>query len=281
MADPMMPSKRLKHLARSASKETFKKTHAERMEYRTRRWKEYHSGAYVGTLPADYGGQHPFEVMAAEAEGRKEQRSAKSDTATERPQLRSRGLLKGGTFPGPWHDKDWKPDVDPTNWYPTGPDANDRHNFDNYRPIRIGLNFDGLPSDSASSDKNRFVENDVMRVAQEFWAKALNVYPAKKIRVDAEYCEDLPPTSHKSEGVDDTDLMLYVYAEKFCGGGQMAAAAGCTWDQFNRPVAGVIRFCYDSIDLQEDGTADEITVMTNVETAIHEVGRQINLHVCM
>ena len=65
--------------------------------------------------------------------------------------------------------------------------------------------------------------------------------------------------------------MLYIYAENFCGGGQMAAAAGCSWDQFNRPVAGIVRFCYDSINLQPDGTADETTIMTNVETAIHEV----------
>lgn len=71
--------------------------------------------------------------------------------------------------------------------------------------------------------------------------------------------------------------MLYIYAENFCGGGQMAAAAGCSWDQFNRPVAGIVRFCYDSINLQPDGTADETTIMTNVETAIHEVGHVLGL----
>lgn len=276
-ADPMMPSAHLKqnHLAMSASNKPFKKTHAERMAYRTKKWKDYHSGSYSGAPPADYGGNHPFEVMAAaavEAGARKGQRSAKPDTTTaKRPQLRSRGLLLGGTYPDAWHEESWTLDADPAEWYPSGPDAENRHNFDNYKPIRIGLNFDNLPSDSASSDKNRFVENEVMRVAQQFWTKALNVYPAKNIRVDPEYCEDLPPPSHKSEGVDDTDLMLYVYAEKFCGGGQMAAAAGCSWDQFNRPVAGIVRFCYDSINLQPDGTADETTIMTNVETAIHEV----------
>lgn len=279
-ADPMMPSKHLKknHLVMSASNKPFKKTHAERMAYRTNKWKEYHSGSYPGAPPADYGGQHPFEVMAAaEAGARKEQQtSANSDTTTtttttKRPQLRSRGLLQGGTYPDTWYGESWSLDADPADWYPTGTDADNRHNFENYKPIRIGLNFDNLPSDSASSDKNRFVENEVMRVAQQFWTKALNVYPAKNIRVDPEYCEDLPPPTHKSEGVDDTDLMLYIYAEKFCGGGQMAAAAGCSWDQFNRPVAGIVRFCYDSINLQSDGTADETTIMTNVETAIHEV----------
>ena len=274
-ADPMVPSAQLKHnhLARSASNKPFKKTHAERMAYRTRQWKEYHSGSYSGAPPADYGGEHPFEVMAAaEAGARKEQqRSAKSDTTHKRPQLRSRGLLQGGTYPDAWYDERWSLDANPADWYPTGSDADDRHNFENYKPIRIGLNFDNLPSDSASSDKNRFVENEVMRVAQQFWTKSLSVFPAKNIRVDPEYCENLPPPNHKSDGVDDTDLMLYIYAENFCGGGQMAAAAGCSWDQFNRPVAGIVRFCYDSINLQSDGTADETTIMTNVETAIHEV----------
>ena len=94
-ADPMLPSAHLKrnHLARSASNKPFKKTHAERMAHRTRQWKEYHSGSYSGAPPADYGGQHPFEVMAAAG--------AKSDTAAsaKRPQLRSRGLIQGGTYP--------------------------------------------------------------------------------------------------------------------------------------------------------------------------------------
>ena len=143
-------------------------------------------------------------------------------------------------------------------------------------PIRIGVNVDNLPSDNASSDKNRFVENEVMRAATQFWTKALNVYPAKSISVDSEFCEDLPPLAD-NVGIDDTDLMLYVYAEKFCGGGQMAAAAACTWDKFNRPVAGIVRFCYDSLNLQSDGTADEMTAVTVIETAIHEVGHVLGL----
>ena len=80
-ADPMIPSAHLKHnhLARSASNKPFKKTHAERMAYRTRQWKEYHSESYSGAPPADYGGEHPFEVMAAAEAGahKEQQRSAK------------------------------------------------------------------------------------------------------------------------------------------------------------------------------------------------------------
>ena len=276
-ADPMMPSAYLKenHLARSVSNKPFKKTHAERMEYRARRWKEFHSGTYSGVPPANYGGQHPFELMAAKR-ARKEQTGAKSDTVGTTRQLRSRELLLGGTYSDKWHDKNWDPDANPDDWHPTGPDADNRHNFKNFKPIRIGVNVDNLPSDNASSDKNRFVENEVMRAATQFWTKALNVYPAKSISVDSEFCEDLPPLAD-NVGIDDTDLMLYVYAEKFCGGGQMAAAAACTWDKFNRPVAGIVRFCYDSLNLQSDGTADEMTAVTVIETAIHEVGHVLGL----
>lgn len=214
--------------------------------------------------PADYGGRHPFELMAGER--RRRRREQKSQ------QLRRTADIEGGTFNEDWFEEEWELEVDLKSWYS---EASNPFNRTVFKPIRIALNFEGLPSDDPGQRRNRFIMS-TMTAATQFWEKSLTVFPARSFTVDPDFCENAPLT-HKREGVQDVDLILYVSAENFCGTGVLASAAGCSWDQYNRPLAGNVKFCYDNIFVTEDGGVSDVTEFTTVETAIHEISHVLGM----
>ena len=68
-------------------------------------------------------------------------------------------------------------------------------------------------------------------------------------------------------GVADTDLMIYVTADSSQCTTTLAFAAWCDLDQYNRPVAGYINYCPNSLSSRnwkqdDDTTLHEITHVT-------------------
>eukprot|EP00957_Ditylum_brightwellii_P062799 4765149-Ditylum_brightwellii.AAC.1 len=121
-----------------------------------------------------------------------------------------------------------------------------------------------------------------MPEAIKFWAQTLKVYPVKRLFVDPRFCDDASGIDFQW-GHTDADLKIFVSAQRYCGlinsddshgtaKVQIAHSDACDWDQYDRPIAGSIDFCYDFIPLREDGTASEGVTKFMIETAIHQIG---------
>eukprot|EP00594_Rhizosolenia_setigera_P019576 CAMPEP_0178962956 /NCGR_PEP_ID=MMETSP0789-20121207/14706_1 /TAXON_ID=3005 /ORGANISM="Rhizosolenia setigera, Strain CCMP 1694" /LENGTH=847 /DNA_ID=CAMNT_0020647271 /DNA_START=99 /DNA_END=2642 /DNA_ORIENTATION=- len=164
---------------------------------------------------------------------------------------------------------------------------------DAFQNIRITVVVDALEKmrSAANSAQMDFVKEKVLPATVDFWTNTLRVVPVegnlKLNKYDLQqqqYCGDpdfstVPPT-HISEGIPDTDLVLYVSASaspKFCGPSTLAVAVGCNSDQYDRPIAGAINFCVDTIKLDEDGQASESVLSDNVDVAIHETAHILGM----
>ena len=127
----------------------------------------------------------------------------------------------------------------------------------------------------------------VLPKTADFWSSALKVVPVSgnlvvsAAELDSRmYCGDSVftevPSEHMSDGVPDTDLLLYVSGSpdsRFCPPQTLAVAVPCNFDQFDRPIAGAINVCLDNIVLKDDGTATDAVVGDYTDVTIHEVGR--------
>jgi leishmanolysin len=159
---------------------------------------------------------------------------------------------------------------------------------ENFKPIRIFFYTDALDNirDSSNAAKIDWYKNVILPKTAEFWSQALSVIPVSgRLRVSSteldgfSYCGDSDftevPNDHKSDGVANTDLILYVSgsdSQRFCPSRTLAVAVPCNFDQFDRPTAGAINVCLDNIELNEDGTATSDVVKDYVDVTIHEVG---------
>lgn len=164
---------------------------------------------------------------------------------------------------------------------------NNNDDNDNFKPIRIVFQTQALDEirDSTNAAKIDWYKREILPATAQFWSQALQVIPVSgRLRVssteldgfshcgDAEFTE--VPNSHKSSGVANADLILYVSgsdAPRFCPSRTLAVAVPCNFDQFDRPTAGAINVCLDNIVLQEDGTATPDVVRDYVDVTIHEV----------
>ena len=158
---------------------------------------------------------------------------------------------------------------------------------ENYKPMRIRFETKALDDrrDSSNAAQIDFIKNEVLPRTANYWSQALSVVPVSgNLRVSAaelenrQYCGDSEftsvPSDHISNGVANTDLILYVSgtpSSRFCGGTTLAVAVACNFDTYDRPTAGAINFCLDQIDLAADGTASDAIIQDNVDVAIHEV----------
>ena len=159
---------------------------------------------------------------------------------------------------------------------------------DNFKPIRIVFQTQALDSirDTSNAAKIDWIKREILPSVADFWKSALSVIPVSgRLRissselVDFAYCGDSEftevPNSHKSDGLANVDLILYVSASnspRFCPARTLAVALPCNFDQFDRPTAGSVNVCLDNIVLQEDGSATEDVVRDYHDVVIHEVG---------
>lgn len=74
-------------------------------------------------------------------------------------------------------------------------------------------------------------------------------------------------TKTPSQGIPDTDFMLYVRAAEteYCAGQVLAYATSCQKDQFDRPTFGMANFCPSQLN------TDPKSYATQVSTALHEI----------
>ena len=134
-----------------------------------------------------------------------------------------------------------------------------------FRPLRFRFETASLDAvrNSLNSGKIDAIKEQVLPRMSEFWSSALSVVPVKdRLRIssadltDRRYCGDADfsevPSHHISDGVPDTDLLLYVSGRpspRFCGKSTLAVAVACNFDQYDRPTAGAINFCLEQIDV--------------------------------
>ena len=125
------------------------------------------------------------------------------------------------------------------------------------QPIRIHLDTTALEQAGAKyRNKIRFLEQYALPLATDFWKSALNVVPVKSaLQISRSWCPfalDSHPV-FTPEGMTDVDLIIFVTANgDECSqinlDSVLASSFACYWDQYNRPVAGNIDICFDSME---------------------------------
>ncbi len=148
----------------------------------------------------DYAGSHPYEIL-----------ERRRRSLTHKAQSTADGTVKNARAEETeWYTKahdDWfDPDffVDDflqDDWYETDDDfdpalmydkvdefndvsAEEKVNWDNFRPIRIHVDTRYLDESVSDERKDEFIEYYVLPAAVQFWSRALMVYPAKRLFVD-------------------------------------------------------------------------------------------------
>jgi leishmanolysin len=157
-----------------------------------------------------------------------------------------------------------------------------------FRPIRMVFETSALDAlrDDTNAAKIDWYVDEILPATAGFWSQALSVVPVSgNLRVSSSelegfaYCGDSEftevPSEHKSDGVANADLILYVSASssaRFCPARTLAVAVPCNFDQFDRPTAGAVNVCLDNIELNDDGTANADVTQDYMDVTIHEVG---------
>ena len=157
-----------------------------------------------------------------------------------------------------------------------------------FRPMRIRFETSAL--DAMTDDTNRakiaWYKSVILPQTADFWSKALSVVPVSGNLLissaeldDRSYCGDVEftevPVDHISDGLPNTDLVLYVSgtpSQRFCPERTLAVAVPCNFDQYDRPIAGSINVCLDAIELNDDGQATDALEQDYIDVTIHEVG---------
>ena len=139
---------------------------------------------------------------------------------------------------------------------------------------------------SENAAKIDWYVNQILPATAKFWSQALSVIPVNgRLRISSAeldgftYCGDSEftavPNEHKSDGLANADLVLYVSGSpstRFCPDRTLAVAVPCNFDQFDRPTAGAVNVCLDNIVLNSDGTASNDVFQDYIDVTIHEVG---------
>jgi len=167
-----------------------------------------------------------------------------------------------------------------------------------FSPMRITLHIDQLMEDARNSNstdamiKAEFITEYILENMKEYWSQSLSVVPVKgSLTMDTYglyagvYCGDTQftrvPSDHITQGIPDTDLVLYVSASDsplFCGGSTLAVAVACNMDQYDRPTAGAINFCLDGItDISAGKMPPQSVIDDSVDVAIHEAGHVLGM----
>mmetsp|Transcript_13846 Transcript_13846/g.17598 ORF Transcript_13846/g.17598 Transcript_13846/m.17598 type:complete len:837 (+) Transcript_13846:124-2634(+) len=98
-----------------------------------------------------------------------------------------------------------------------------------------------------------YLMNYVLPSTAQLWSEALKVVrTASPLIIEHDSCPFASPESSPSftTGVTDADIIIYVTANgDVCSNGNVLANAhSCYWDQYQRPIAGNIDFCLDTIE---------------------------------
>mmetsp|Transcript_324 Transcript_324/g.780 ORF Transcript_324/g.780 Transcript_324/m.780 type:complete len:819 (+) Transcript_324:199-2655(+) len=215
-------------------------------------------GRHPDSKPIDYGGTHPFEVY------QNRERRLHDES------LRERKLQD---------------------------EVNNGDDSDFFKPMRIKFYTEQLFIDAEDKnttqalEKAYFIQDYILEQTRDFWQNALSVVPVQgPLFIDTyslyagAYCGDTQftrvPNEHIASGIEETDLMLYVSASDsplFCGGNTLAVAVACNVDQWDRPTAGAVNFCFDGIDDLNGENPPLSMIQDSVDVAIHEAGHVLGM----
>jgi hypothetical protein len=133
-----------------------------------------------------------------------------------------------------------------------------------------------------------YIVSEILPAVYETWARHLSVFPVQgSIPISEQDCfggfEGRIPQSILQNGVDDADLVILVHGQdtiafsegtdvNFCSGTNLAVAAACTLDQYDRPVLGFINFCLGN--LEEISTRRTLLLNSVVEPLVSDQGEE-------
>jgi len=135
------------------------------------------------------------------------------------------------------------------------------------RPLRVKFLLSENTEFQAGVNKNSEAESTLLSAlvktsfnrTANFWSHALSLQPVvDNIVPTVETCGSARiPSLHRTNGVGEADILVYVSGDnKFCGGALMHAAV-CDYDQNMRPLVANINVCTKSLPLEtsrEHGT---------------------------
>jgi Leishmanolysin len=125
-----------------------------------------------------------------------------------------------------------------------------------YQPIRLHFDISELMSWTSSNATNKvrvdYLVHKVLPGMAQLWSSALTVVPVQgSLQIDHVWCPfGKDDNVAFSSGVPDTDMIVFVTAnsEACRNRDVLASAFSCYWDQYQRPTAGTIDFCFDTIE---------------------------------
>lgn len=156
-----------------------------------------------------------------------------------------------------------------------------------YDPLRISLATHHLMSlVSTSPGTNAQINalvNEILPSVTSVWSEALYVVPVVgNLFHNQTTCGGaVVPESFKTEGVPDSDLILYILGlftgEGGCTGSTLAYAGPCEYDQFMRPIAGRVVICLDKIQVDENNNIPPEEIDFQAKVLTHEVGHVLGM----
>lgn len=134
-----------------------------------------------------------------------------------------------------------------------------------FKPLRIHVNTADL-QDHIDENTAGLIDHIIDQVLPEtvrIWSNALSVSPVDgNLKISPSVCgNSTVPDNHISDGVPNADMVLYVSGSvdptdcSLTGTEAFVFALPCAFDQYDRPIAGVIHFCLDRMLQDEDITA--------------------------
>ena len=258
------------------------------------------------TVPLNYGGYHPFEIMEEDRIRRRSSRlrdrdlkkdsgnsNSNSDTSSSEETFRTAS------------SRDYEPirivlklhGLDDTTMEANGDGEEERdENGSNQQPLAESSNGgSGTGSASSRSARISYLKELALPSAALFWSSALRVYPpASPIIVRDNRCMDVSD-DERGVSVPDADLVVYVFADRadLCvrqdGLTSMAGASSCQRDQYGRPTVGLIIVCLDAVvistrDYSESSSSGGSPAAADrrrdafTDTLVHEFAHMLGFH---
>lgn len=154
---------------------------------------------------------------------------------------------------------------------------------ENTSPIRILFetsSFERLEKSVENEAKLQAVQTQILPELSRVWGNALRVVPiTKPILIPQGACYGIPifPDRYKTEGVSDTDLIVFVDVEDCEGRGALAYAFPCSMDQYDRPIIGFVSFCLERLVLDQDLQFPDSVKKSVTQVAIHEIAHILGM----
>lgn len=169
-----------------------------------------------------------------------------------------------------------------------------RHSFENaahntscYSPLRVALATHHLEALNSTAPEHSArisaLVDHILPAMSAIWSEALSVIPVVgNLFHNQTTCGGAAvPNSFHTEGVADSDLILYVVGqlsgESGCDGNTLAYAGPCEYDQHMRPIAGRVVVCIDKIELDSRDEVPSSELKFHTDVLVHEMAHVLGM----